>query len=254
MALTPWRLFHLVVAVLVVGWVWASTTLYAAEADKQAASSITTDEILTKVIDAYGGKEALAKVVTTYTRAYSRLYNTDNDGWVTRYVRHPLMLRVDFGYHSMPDTRILNNRKGWMHVGTVARKDADKPVYEALVFQYNYMRLPFELAGMGKNVVYKGKEKVGRAPVDVLLVKGMNGMDLTLYIDETTHLVAKASGFVGAGAGKREVSVELLDYKVVDNIKVPFKMINSVGSIKVSETLVNKVVFNQEMADSLFQP
>jgi len=246
--------YLLVAAVLVVAWASAPITVYAAEPGKQAASLTTTDEIIAKVIDAYGGKNVLAKVSTIYSRGFSKLYKTDNDGWVTRYVRHPLMMRVDFGYHNMPETRVLNNRKGWVHVGTVAKRDADKPAYEGLVFQYNFMRLPFELADLGKSVVYKGKEKLGKASLDVVLIKGMNGMDLTLYIDETTHLIAKVSGVVGSGAGKREVSVELLDYKVVDKIKVPFKIINSVGSTKISETIVNKVVFNQEMADSLFKP
>lgn len=251
---TPSRLFSLVAAVFVIGCMSASTAAYAAEPEKQAVSPIKGDEIVSQVIDAYGGKANLTRVTTIYSRGYSRLYNTDNDGWVTRYVRHPLMLRVDFGYHNMPETRIINSKKGWLHVGTAARKDADKPAYEGMVFQYNYMRLPFELANMGKSIVYKGKEKLGKSPVDVVLVKGMNGMDLTLYVDEATHLVAKVSGVVGAGAGKREVSVELLDYRDVDKIKVPFKIINSVGTTKVSETSISKVVFNQEMADSLFKP
>lgn len=232
----------------------AVSPLYAAEQTTQTETPATGSELVSLIVKAYGGKEAIAKVHSIQTIGFAKVYQQDNDGPVKHYFQKPFKLRFEGGYHHKPETRILNGAKGWTGVGTAAQKEADRTAFEALLFRYNYMDIPFSLIDGNKEAVYKGKDTIGKTPADVLVIKGMNGSEITLYVDEKTHLVSKVSSPITSGSTKEEVSVEFLDYREVDSIKMPFKITNFFKSYRVSETLMSQIVINQPMEDKLFQP
>jgi hypothetical protein len=231
----------------------AIVPVHAAEPTAVAAQ-LTGSELVNLIIKAYGGEEALAKVRSLYTKGFAKTYQQDNDGPVNHYFQKPLKLRVEGGYHRNPETRILNGSKGWTGVGTAAQKEADRKAFEGLLFQYNYMDTPFSLIAGNKEVVYQGKDATGKTPVDVLVLKDMNGQEITLSVDEKTHLITKVSTPITALSTRDEVSVEFLDYREVDSIKMPFRIINFFGVHRVSETLISQIVINQLMEEKLFQP
>jgi len=232
---------------------FASIPSFAAEPAPGGETSGKEKELVARIIEAHGGRDALTKVKSIFMRGYYNMYNQDNDGWVSRYLQPPGKLRVDTRYQMAPETRIMNGTKGWTGVGTAGLKEADRYAYEGLVFQYNYMYLPFSLVNRGNAAIYRGKDKVGSVAVDVLLIKGMNGLDVTLYADEKTHLISRVSSPLRTGSTMTDVSVEFLDYRAVNSIKVPFKMLSIHGQQKIGTTTVSQVVFNQAMEEKLFQ-
>ena len=242
-----------------VAWFLAASTFavmpaFAAEPAPAAETPTKEQELIARIVEAYGGRDALAKVSSIYARGYCKLYQQDNGGWITRYFQHPRKLRVEAAYRGSPETRILNDTKGWMGAGTAGQKEADRYAYEGLVFQYDYMNLPFSLIDGNKTATYRGKDTAGGAPVDVLLFKGREGEEMTLYVDEKTHLIAKASSPITAPAGKTEIAVEFFDYRDVGGVKMPFRVINSFGPAKVGITYMSEVSFNRAMGDKLFLP
>ena len=243
-----------VVALFLATCLLAAMAALAAEPPPAAETPADEAAVLARIVEAYGGRDALAKVNSIYTRGLCNLYQQDNDGWITRYLQHSRKLRVEAAYQKKPETRILNGSKGWMGVGTAAQKDADRYVYEGLVFQYDYMNLPFSLMDGTKTVVYKGKDTAGNVPVDVLHVKGAAGEEMTLYVDAVTHLVTKVSSPITAPAGKTEVGVEFSDYRSVNGVKMPFRVVSSFGTTKVGVTHMSQVEINRAMDDTLFLP
>jgi hypothetical protein len=234
--------------------VFAVIPSFAAEPATVGETPAKEKELVDRIVEAHGGRDALAKVKSIFMRSYYNMYNQDNDGWVSRYLQRPDKLRVETRFQMALETRIMNGKKGWTGVGTAALKEADRYAYEGLVFQYNYMYLPFSLVDGGNALIYQGKDKVGNVAVDVLLIKDMNGLDVTLYADEKTHLISRVSSPIRTGSTTIDVSVEFLDYRDVNSIKFPFKVLSGHGKDTIGATTVSQVVINQAMEDKLFDP
>jgi hypothetical protein len=226
----------------------------AADPAPAAETPAAEARVIAGMVEAYGGREALSKVKSIYARGFCNLYQQDNDGWITRYLLRPRKLRVEAAYQKDPETRILNGAKGWMGVGKAGQKEADRYAYEGLVFQYDYMNLPFSLIDGTRTVVYKGRDATGSVPVDVLHVRGGEGEEMTLYVDTVTHLVTRVSSPIAAPAGKTEVGVEFSDYRSVNGVKMPFRVVSSFGATKVGVTVMSRVEINRAMDAPLFQP
>jgi hypothetical protein len=226
----------------------------AAEPVKKNETAAREAALIDQIIKAYGGRDALAKVNSIYTRDRIKMYQQDNDGWITRYFQRPRKLRVEIALYTAPETRILNEANGWLSIGTAEAKKADQSSYEGLLFQYNYMNLPFSLIDGSNTVLSLGKDKIGAVSVDVLRIKNKEGQELALSLDEKTHLISKAASPVTDGTVKTVLSVQFSDYREVNAVKVPFKRVNYYGASPVSESQMTEVVFNKAMAEGLFKP
>ena len=77
---------------------------------------------------------------------------------------------------------------------------------------------------------------------------------MRVYIDSATHLITRVVGTFGFGKESAELSAEFSDYRVIQGIKFPFKVVNYSGSTRIAETVLIEVQVNRDMPDLLFQP
>jgi len=84
-----------------------------------AYSETTGDEkavLIAKIIDAYGGKEKLSKVVSISAEGRIKKNFQSDEGMYSRYMKRDRKLFVDIRYSSSSEKRTLNGKKGYRKI------------------------------------------------------------------------------------------------------------------------------------------
>jgi len=123
-----------------------------------------------------------------------------------------------------------------------------------MAYQFKYLDLPFGFLDKGYRITWLGRENLDGAAMEVLQLIDDEGPTMRVSIDSGTHLIKRVAATFGFGQGSSELSAEFSDYRDIEGIKVPFKVINYSGSNRIAETMVIEVRINREMPDTLFQP
>lgn len=236
-------------------------TLYTATAASEKAESASQTEpstkantLISQIVEAYGGSESLAKVRNIYSRGYQKIYQADNDGWITRYLQRPGKFRVETALHQASGTRLLAGDRVWMGSGKEPLKEADTQTREWIVFLFNSLDLPFSLAEGKWTLVPREKGKNGNARVEVLIIKNSAGLELILEIDVKSHLITKVTGAITKGKEQITISQEYQDFREVNGIKIPYRIISHYDNKPYAVSTLAEVKINKEMTDQLFLP
>lgn len=219
-----------------------------------AEQSTKANTLISQIVEAYGGRESLAKVRNIYSRSYHKIYQADNDGWITRYLQRPGKFRVETALHQATGTRQLAGDRVWMGSGKEPLKEADTQTREWIVFLFNSQDLPFSLAEGKWTLVPGEKEKNGNARVEVLIMKNSSGLELTLEIGAKSHLITKVTGAITKGKERITISQEYQDFREVNGIKIPYRIINHYDNKPYAVSTLAEVKINKEMTDQLFLP
>jgi hypothetical protein len=104
----------------------------------------------------------------------------------------------------------------------------------------------------GTSVTLGGKEKVGDRDAYVLIVEPKTGSPSRLFIDAESFLAIKSVSTVEAPqVGQFEQTTDLLDYRDVDGVKVPFQ-IRSTSSVQSFTIVIASVEHNVAVDASIF--
>ena len=217
-------------------------------------SGFQQESFIREVIAAYGGEKTLAKIRNVYSKGSIRTLMREETGISTRYFQRPRKLRAELFYPHASETRIINGFRGWRGSDSVPLREVHGPPYLAMSYQFKYLDLPFGFLDKGYRITYLGREKLDGVAVEVLQLVDDEGPAMRVSIDPGTRLIKRVAATFGFGQGSSELSAEFSDYRDVEGIKVPFKVINYSGSNRIAETVVIEVRINREMPDSLFQP
>ena len=102
-------------------------------------------------------------------------------------------------------------------------------------------------------IQYAGTEEVMGAPAAVVLVPQPSGELLKLFISEETHYIVKFA-FRETDQGVMLNKETLLDdYRDVDGVKMPHRIIQNVEGERFTESRVTSLTLNAALEDSLFQ-
>ena len=231
-------------------WTFPLTQAHATEVQTGAP----TNSLIMDMLAAYGGEKNLAKVRTVYSKGSIRTFMREEKGISTRYFKRPRKLRAELFYPRASEIRIVNGFLGWRGSDTIAPRAVTGPPYLAMAYQFKYLDLPFGFLDKGYRITYLGSEQRNGAAMEVLQLVDDEGPTMRVSVDPGTHLIKRVAATFGFGQMTSELSAEFSDYRSIDGIMVPFKVINFSGSTLIAETLVTEVQINREMPDSLFQP
>ncbi len=213
-----------------------------------------TTSFIRKVISAYGGEQALARVNSVYAKGSIEALMRGDRGISTRYFKRPRKLRAELVYHHSSETRILNGFRGWRGSDGEPLQEVHGPPYLAMAYQYKYLDLPFGFLEQGYKITYLGRASLHGVPVETFQLTDNEGPVMRVSVDAVTHLIARVAGSFGFGGRETELAAEFSDYRDVGGIKFPFRITNYGGENKIAETTVTEIRINQDMPDSLFQP
>jgi len=110
-----------------------------------SAGELNKDSILSKMVDAYGGSEALSNAVS-YTQHWRVVRGTDGvEGTDTRRVTLPDRLYVKLSYPDRSETRILEGSVGIKVFNNRDKRQVSGPMLDAMKVQLMRLYTPLQL-------------------------------------------------------------------------------------------------------------
>lgn len=104
----------------------------------------------------------------------------------------------------------------------------------------------------GVSLTLRGKEKVGERDAYVLIATPKNGSSVRMYIDAESFLTFRVVSMAEAPqVGQFEQTTELIDYRSVDGVKVPFQ-IRSRSAAQDFVITISSVEHNVKVNPSIF--
>ena len=238
---------RLVMAVLLLGWV-------------QAASAQTADQVVEKYLAAIGGRAALGKLTSRTITGTITLSTPAGDvsGPVEIMNQQPnksrTLIKLDLsslGAGQMVVDQRFNGTAGYILDNLQGNRDIAGNQLENMrngSFPSSFLNYKER----GATVELGGKEKVGEREAYVLILTPTSGSVVRQYVDAESYLAIRVRLKVEAPqVGEFEQTTDLLDYRDVDGLKIPF-VVKSTSAVQNSTITVTKVEHNTPIDEALF--
>ena len=217
-----------------------------------AASAQTADEIIEKSIVASGGREALAKVTSRATTGTMTVTTPGGDiaGTIDVLNQAPnktqTVITLDLsamGAGKMTIDQRFDGTNGYASNSM----QGDTPVTSGQLDTWRNAIFPspfLDYKARGTKIELTGKEKVEEKDVYALLITPAKGAASRLWIDAATYQPVKAVMTIDtAEVGPIEQTMVLSDFREVDGLTMPFKLLGS-SSAQTFTIVVTKVEHN----------
>ena len=217
-----------------------------------AASAQTADEIIEKSIVASGGREALAKVTSRATAGTMTVSTPGGEisGTIEVLNQAPnksqTVITLDLsamGAGKMTIDQRFDGTSGY----SSNSMQGETPVTGSQLDTWRNAIFPspfLDYKERGTKIELTGKEKIGDADAYALLLTPAKGPASRLWIDAATYQPVKAVLTVEtAEVGPVEQTMVMSDFREVDGVKLPFKMVGS-STIQTFTLVVTKVEHN----------
>jgi hypothetical protein len=209
--------------------------------------------ITEKVIEAYGGRERLEKVVSVAAEGRITALVRGDEGIYKRTFRRDGKLFLDITYNRSTERRILNGPKGFRGTGEQV-EEVFGPRYLAMVYQYNELNMPYGLLDNSFTVTELRRETLNNADVHVLRCVDRAGNEMEVFVDGENYRIVKSIGTFSIGTQSTSLSAEFSDFRIVDGVLFPFRIVNYAGGNKIAEIIITRYLVNPIVDDSLFTP
>jgi outer membrane lipoprotein-sorting protein len=225
-----------------------------------AASAQTADEIIEKGIVASGGREALAKVTSRATTGTMTVTTPGGEiaGTIEVLNQAPnktqTVITLDLSAMGAGKMTI-DQRFDGTNAYASNSMQGDTPVTSSQVDTWRNTIFPspfLDYKERGTKIELTGKEKIGDKDVYALLITPAKGATSRLWMDATTYQPVKAAMTIEtAEAGSVEQTMVLSDFREVDGITMPFKIVGS-SAIQTFTIVVTKVEHNVSVDPARF--
>jgi outer membrane lipoprotein-sorting protein len=225
-----------------------------------AASAQTADEIVEKAIVASGGREALAKVTSRATTGVMTVTTPGGDITGTISVLNQVpnkaqtVITLDLsavGAGKMTIDQRFDGTDGYASnsmQGEAAVTSSQLDAWRNSIFPSPFL----DYKARGTKIELTGKDTVGDKDAYALLMTPAKGPTTRLWIDATTYQPVKSVTTVEtAETGLLEHTILLSDFREVDGVKVPFKLVGS-SAAQTFTIVVTKVEHNVEVDPARF--
>jgi len=203
-----------------------------------AVTAQTADEIITKHIEATGGKEKLAAINSV--KMENVMHVMDNDAPNKIIIVNGKGYRTESDFNGQKLVQVYTDKSGWA-INPFAGGDEPQAMpedqYKAGVGQLYVVPL-LNYAARGEKAELLGQEKVGNVNAYKIKVTGPSGNSYFEFYDATTGLLLKAEITVKMGGADVTSSTEYSKYQKVENIMLPFITNQSVQSAQGAQEFV----------------
>ena len=217
--------------------------------DKDVAAALpTADEIVEKYVHAMGGAAAIEAVLTRQE------HGTLTSGGTTAPVeildkfpdRHALIRRSP----KREDFTILNGRRGWFGTsGSIHDLESSELDNGEIAAD---LHLPLVLDRVFGKLLLEYPTKSGQRNTYVLLGGSPGTPAAKLFFDQESGLLIRIVQFIDSPLGRIETETDYDDYRIVDGVKVPFRLRLSEGN-ETSTVQVEEVLENVPIEDQRFE-
>ena len=209
--------------------------------------------LVEKVIEAYGGKSRLSAVAAISAEGRITAFVRGDEGTYRRTLRRDGSLFVDIVYSRSSERRILHKGKGYRGTGGQV-EEVSGPRYLAMVYQYNELDLPYGLLDGTLTVSGLRKDTVHGEAAYVLRLADRGGSQMDVGVNAKDSRIVKCTGIFVVGTESTSLSAEFEDFRTVDGVLLPFRVVNYAGGRKISVTTIDQYFINPAFDDALFRP
>jgi outer membrane lipoprotein-sorting protein len=217
--------------------------------------SQTAEQVLAKMIDAQGGRAALAKIEDMTLTGTLEIVSMGINGSLTMYQKEPNKMRMDMEFMGMVMSQAFDGENAW-GVDPSTGSVQDLPEDQAKEFKRMALgnKAILNPKEFGITFTFKGKETIEGKDYLLLEQTYDDGEKQTLYLDADTYLLYKSKSMSANMAGmKVDTETFSSDYRKVDGLMVAHSMrIVQEGEESMVMTFT-EVSFNTGLEDSLFK-
>lgn len=229
----------IMIAVLMQSVILAQDSL---EVSKQKAK-----EVIEKYLNSIGGRDALAKVEdrTTIMRG------TAMGQSITMIVKQkaPNKFRQEMKAGAMEQVVIFDGEKGSMTAMNQKIEIKDKEL-ESIKIEAN-MEFMLDPESYGIKLFYEGTEKIDGKDADKIKMVLPSGLRWFAYFDSESGTKLKEEKEMQTQMGLMNQTLSFSDYKEVDGVKYPYKIVQSIAGQTI-EVTVSSIKVNKGLADDIF--
>jgi len=202
------------------------------------------------ILSVYGGRKALGRVRSLSAEGTIARFTSKDEGTYSRFMRRDGNLLVSITYPNSLEVRLLNGSRGYR--GAPGQlKEVFGGLYLAMVYQYNQLDLPFGfMDGSLKLTASLKPDSPGE--VDTLQCEDRAGNKFELTLRRSDLRIVKTTGYFQVNSALTSLSAEFDDFRMVEGVLLPFRIVNYAGGTKISETKITSYRINPFISDSTF--
>lgn len=205
------------------------------------ASAQTVDEIVSKNVEAMGGKEKLAALKSVKMSGSMSVQGTDITITTTR--AQNIGMRTDIEVMGTSNYQMVNATKGWVFM-PIQQMDAPREMtddeYKMYAGQMDVQGALFNYKDKGHTVELVGTEKVDGKEAYNLKITLKNGRVVNYFIDKATNRLVKSTGKVSVQGEEHETSTTYSDYKqTADGYWFPYTITSMQGPVTFDKIETN---------------
>jgi len=219
-------------------------------------ASQAVEEIIRKNLDARGGTARLKDVQTIKQTATLSMQGRDAN--ITIYSKRPNLIRQEITADGRLVVNGFDGLTPWILNPNVSPRPIvlTGPQADQIKQESNFDGPLLDYKSEGTTVAMSGYEMIGGRRVVHLRLTASSGQRSDVYLDGDTFLEARISTQAAMGpqtASPVRRDQELLDYRKVDGIPVPYLVRTLLNGVLQSELKVQTVEFNVTVDEALFK-
>ncbi len=207
------------------------------------------EEILKKMVEAYGGETALSNT-QSYIQHWRVVRASDKkEGKETRRVTLPTRLYVDLKYPDKEETRVLEDSVGIKIFGKHSKKQVFGPMLDAMKAQLLRLYTPLTLKENHEKI------KLSQNGSYYILTLDKDGVESDYYVNQKNYHIEKTVGKLKMGNSVMEFVTLYKDFKRVGDTLLPTTEIKYAGGVNTAtNTLIDtKIVHLKKVDDHRYE-
>ena len=214
----------------------------------------TADEIISKHIQAIGGKDKISQVKTLYLEGAMQVMG--NEAPTTTYVINGKALKSEVNFNGQKIIQVVTDKSGWAVNPMQGQSDPTPLPDDQLKAAQEELDLGgqlFNYAAKGYKVELLGKEDVNGSSTFKIKVTSASATQNTYYIDATTYYIDKTVTVASVNGQSAETSSVYSDYQKTDvGYVIPYKTELTLPQGFTLTTIVKKAELNKEIDPTIF--